>query len=298
MGSPVSPIVANLYMEHFERKALVSVTKPPRVWYRFVDDTWVIQKQVHKQAYLDHINSIDPAIKFTVEGTQGRGAIPFLDTLVTPMADNSLSITVYHKPTHTDQYLKWDSHHSLSAKYSVIGTLTHRAKTVYTDPELLQNEIYHLRRALGKYNYPTWAINRVQNKVLNNNQEDHSNNNSVNQNNIDNSQSPTTQTRDNNTTQAHSNNMQDNNQPTTNSSNKSTVGQVVIPYTKGIAESIKHICGKYGKQVHFKGNTTIKQVLMKPKDQNPMDSKSGIIYSYLCNHLTCHPLQGKKKRTP
>ena len=37
-----------------------------------------------------------------------------------------------------------------------------------------------------------------------------------------------------------------------------------------------------------KGNTTIKQVLMKPKDQDPKDNKSGIIYSYLCKHLDCH----------
>ena len=148
----------------------------PQVWYRFVDDTWVIQQQAHKQAFLDHINSIDPAIKFTVEGTQGNGAIPFLDTLVTPLADNSLSISVYHKPTHTDQYLEWDSHDSLSAKYSVIGTLTHRAKTVCTDPELLQKELTHLQKALGKCHYATWAINRVQNKVLNNNWEHHSNN--------------------------------------------------------------------------------------------------------------------------
>ena len=102
MGSPVSPIVANLHMECFERKALACAIHPPRVWYRFVDDTWVIQKQAHKQAFLDHINSINPAIKFTVEGTQGNGAIPFLDTLVTPLADNSLSLKVYHRRTHTD----------------------------------------------------------------------------------------------------------------------------------------------------------------------------------------------------
>ena len=63
------------------------------------------------------------------------------------------------------------------------------------------------------------------------------------------------------------------------------MGQVVIPYTKGIAESIKHICGKYGIQVHFKGYTTMKQVIMKPKDQDPKEKKSGIIYSYQCNHL-------------
>ena len=77
---------------------------------------------------MDHINSIDPSIKFTVKGNQENRAIPFLDTLVKPEADNSLSIKVYCKPTHTDQYLQWDSHHNLSAKYSVIGTLTHRDK--------------------------------------------------------------------------------------------------------------------------------------------------------------------------
>ena len=114
-------------------------------WYRFVDDTWVIQQQAHKQPFLDHINNVDPSIKFTVEGNQENGAIPFLDTLVKPEADNSLSVKVYCKPTHTDQHLQWDSHHNLSANYSVIGTLTHRAKTVCTTPGLLNEELQHLK---------------------------------------------------------------------------------------------------------------------------------------------------------
>ena len=41
-----------------------------------------------------------------VEGTQENGAIPFLHTLITLLADNFLSITVHHKPTHTDEYLQ------------------------------------------------------------------------------------------------------------------------------------------------------------------------------------------------
>ena len=244
-------------------------------------------KQAQKQAFLDHISSIDPAIKFTVEGTHGNGAIPFLDTLVTPLADNSLSITVYCKPTHTDQYLQWDSHHSLSARYSVIGTLTHRAKTVCTDPGLLQKELTNLRKALGKCNYPAWAINRIQNKVLNNNWEDHSNNSPLSQND-NNSQVPATHTGDNKSNQTQNNNNQGTNPLPTTPRNKSTVRQVVIPYTKGIEESIKHICGKYGIQVHFKGNTTIKQVLMKPKDQDPNEMKSRVIYSFQCNHIACN----------
>ena len=46
---------------------------------------------------------------------------------------------------------------------------------------------------------------------------------------------------------------------------KPNAGLVVIPYTQGITESFKKICGKYGIQTYFKGNTTISQVLMKPK---------------------------------
>ena len=202
-----------------------------------------------------------------MEGTQENGAIPFFDTLITPLADNSLSFQVYWKPTHTDQYLQWDCHHSLSSKCSVIGTLTHGAKVVCTNSELLQGELNHLRRALGKCNYPTWAIKRVQQKVLNNNPKYISNNNPTN----------TSNTNDN----------QGSNPTIYGQRNKATIGQVVIPYTKGIAQSIKQTCGKYGIQVHFKGNTTIKQVLMKPKDQDPKDSKSGIRYSYQCQHLDC-----------
>ena len=88
----VSPIVANLYMEHFEGESLRSASHPLMLWYRFVNDTWVIQQQAHKELFLDHINSIDSCIRFTVKGNQDNGAIPFLDNLVQPEVDNSLSI--------------------------------------------------------------------------------------------------------------------------------------------------------------------------------------------------------------
>ena len=105
-----------------------------------MDDTFVIHKEANKQGFLQHINSVDPAIKFTVEDNKEDGSIPFLDTIVKPEVDGSLSITVYRKPTHTDQYLQWDSHHNLSAKFSVINTLSHRAQTVCSNPELLKQE--------------------------------------------------------------------------------------------------------------------------------------------------------------
>ena len=125
MGSPISPIVANLYMEDFEARALRSSPNPPLLWKRFVDDTFVIIKKHQKEEFLNHLNSIDSKIQFTSEEPGPDGSLPFLDILITPEEDGRLTTTVYRKPTHTDQYLHWDSHHTIFSKYSVVGTLYH-----------------------------------------------------------------------------------------------------------------------------------------------------------------------------
>ena len=49
------------------------------------------------------------------------------------------------------------------------------------------------------------------------------------------------------------------------------IGHIVIPYVQGLGKSIKNVCAKYGIQTHFKGNKTLRQVLVKPKDQDPKE---------------------------
>ena len=105
MGSPISPKVANLFMEDLETKGLATAPSTPKIWKRFVDDTFTIIQKAHKDAFLDHINSIDSNIHFTYEVSKEDGSIPFLDMLITPDEEGRLNTTVYRKPTHTDQYL-------------------------------------------------------------------------------------------------------------------------------------------------------------------------------------------------
>ena len=81
MGCPISPLIANLFMEEFEVKALSTCPHPLSLWLRSVDDTSVIIKAEHSQPLLHHINSQVPHIQFTVEQPTQQGSLPFLDTL-------------------------------------------------------------------------------------------------------------------------------------------------------------------------------------------------------------------------
>ena len=151
IGSPISPIVANLYMEYFEVKAINTSPHTPSLWKCYVDDTFTVIRSAHKRSFLYHINSLDQNIQFTSEDSRIDGSMPFLDILVTPKQDGSLNTTVHRKPTHTDLYLQWDSHHTISSKYSVVGTLHHGSKTICSSPQLLQQEknnyLKHLQNA-------------------------------------------------------------------------------------------------------------------------------------------------------
>lgn len=101
MGSPVSPIVANLYMEEVECRALNSFEGiTPSHWFRYIDDTWVKIKTKEVQALTEHINSVDRNIKFTREDVKDN-SLPFLDCVVQRRKDRRLHIGVYRKPTHT-----------------------------------------------------------------------------------------------------------------------------------------------------------------------------------------------------
>ena len=44
MGSCVSPVVANIFMEHIERQGLATFREPLTIWLRYVDDVFCVIK--------------------------------------------------------------------------------------------------------------------------------------------------------------------------------------------------------------------------------------------------------------
>ena len=55
-----------------------------------------------------------------------------------------------------------------------------------------------------------------------------------------------------------------------------------------LGESMKKICSKYGIQTLFKRNSNLKQLLVKSKDEDPIDKKNGAIYMYQHGEVMCN----------
>ena len=108
----------------------------------------------------------------------------------------------------------------------------------------------HLQKALHRCKYPAWALNRVEIKQGSSSKR-----------------SNTAKTGQNNPNQQKP--------------------YMVIPYYRGLSKSLKKMCSRHGVQVYFKGGNTIKNLLMAPKDKDPIMKKSGVIYRYSCKRVDC-----------
>ena len=83
--------------------------------------------------------------------TENGNKIAFLDASVSREPDGRLTTSVYRKPTHTNQYLAYDSHHPQSVKRGIVKCL-YRAKRLVTK---------HLSSVLVSNGYPSSFVQKI-----------------------------------------------------------------------------------------------------------------------------------------
>ena len=164
MGSCISPIIASIYMERIEHIVITTFHTPPSLWLRYVDRTFCILNKDHINDFHTHLNSICSHIQFTVE-KEHNFSLPFLDVLVKLNSRNGsitthsfLSITIYRKPTHTNRYLHYTSHHPKHQKLTVAKTLLRRVNTHITDNTQEHSELQNIRSTLRQNGFLTRAF--------------------------------------------------------------------------------------------------------------------------------------------
>ena len=150
---------------------------------------------------------------------------------------------MYRKPTHTDQYLHWDSNHHITAKQSVYNTLAHRTKTVSSTQDLLDKELSHIKTALHHYQFPAWALNQWEHKFKHPSQD--------------------TTTNNTNTNNSTSNNNQD-----SNNNYKTTI---VVPYIPNTADRFRKLAKEEVFRYISKAQTHLEQhwATLRTRTQKP-----------------------------
>ena len=94
----------------------------------------------------------EPSIQFTLEREKDRH-LPFLDLNVSGGVQGNLETSVYCKPTHTDKYLAFDSHHLICHKKSVAKTLLRRADCLSSSLDSKAEERKYASNVLKKNGY-------------------------------------------------------------------------------------------------------------------------------------------------
>jgi hypothetical protein len=163
MGSSLSSVIVNFYMEIFEEIAFDRAPHKPLCWFRYVDDTFVIWTHGPDRLrdFLDHLNSIHQSIQFTMD-TERDGHLPFLVIDIYRRPDGSLSHRVYRKPTHTNLYLISNSHHHPSNKQAVLSIFVHKARAL-CDQDGLHGELVFLGDIFRQNGYTKRQIRRALN---------------------------------------------------------------------------------------------------------------------------------------
>ncbi|XP_017485424.1 PREDICTED: uncharacterized protein LOC108373989 [Rhagoletis zephyria] len=144
MGNSLSPYVAEAFMCNFESE-LKSEGVLPRIWHRYVDDTFAIIKISDIDKILETLNNRYPSIKFTFEKEdETTHSLPFLDVLIKRQG-RRIEFGVYRKPTSTDRYITSDSFCTYQQKIASFNSMVFRLCSLPLSAESYMKEYMQIK---------------------------------------------------------------------------------------------------------------------------------------------------------
>ena len=167
MGSPLGPVMANIFMCELERKALEQYNGTlPSLYRRYVDDTFLVfNTRSDMLSFFKWMNKQHPSITFTKEEEQDN-KLSFLDVLLTRTTDGSIVTSIYRKPTFSGLYMKWDSFVPKSYKKGLVNCLVFRAWKLCSSYVLFHSEILFVKELLMSNGYPANFIDSIVHRFL------------------------------------------------------------------------------------------------------------------------------------
>ena len=154
-GSPLGPILANIFLSHHEEtwlnKCLIKFN--PSFYRRYVDGIFVLfESSESADSFREYLSSKHQNINFTVE-KENVGSIPFLDVKI--CRKNGKFVTcVYRKPTFSGVFTNYESFIPTYQKRGLLHTLLHRSFSICCDFKTFHFEIDHLKTILIKKQLP------------------------------------------------------------------------------------------------------------------------------------------------
>ena len=159
MGSPLGPVLANIFMVELENNIIPSLNDKVSLWFRYVDDTFTFIKKGEVENVKSVLNGFHENIKFTHE-READNKISFLDVNVIKNCDGSFETDIYRKKTDTNVYLNWKSFAPKAWKVGTLKGLFRRAFIVCSTKQFLEREIAFLKHVFTKCNgYPSRLVN-------------------------------------------------------------------------------------------------------------------------------------------
>ena len=151
MGSPLGPTFANFFLGHIEEKMFATCGMKPKLYLRYVDDIFALFDQdFNVQNFFDLLNKQHKNLTFTLE--ESNGTLPFLDVEV-EIKDNSISTSVYRKPTHTGVLMNFSAVTPKKWKHGLILGALFRARNICSSIEAFENEVVKLKEMCLKNGY-------------------------------------------------------------------------------------------------------------------------------------------------